>query len=470
MQAEKEGAKNSKSHNSKAISDKEHNVGQSASEFSDQRSETVIQKKLQHMADTYSNNHSVAHFQLMANGKTLPFSSVKPSNTNGQPDAGDTIQQKEKKAINDDTGLEKEADEMGNKAMQLRSSELNTATPVTKNNGASNNVYQRMVAVAHDDANTVTEFILLSHINYAQAKAGGATGEVKNIDFSTIDENETLFIVNHGRPGFVGKMSGSEVLKHLIHPKTGLPKSYRGTIFLSSCFSAETEVPGKPGMTVPQSLQHEILSGLYGKGYKGIDIIAAKGSSITNLEVTPDERPVVDPENVIKTKGVGGETAMNVQDRLKAKKYKSGKTTQELLDEWLKLNPTANLAKKAAKAAEISKPFYTEFINNLDRDKMLLGPGKGYLEQFIPSQYQVNIESGSEGKLSEQYEFAVRFKSTKRVLYKSKIKPGGKVIGTGNSEIMINFYKEADQNSWMHFGKGKQSTTPEGPKVEIVEI
>ena len=224
---------------------------------------------------------------------------------------------------------------------------------------------QRMVAVANDKTNEISEFILLSHIDFARQKAGDPTGSISTLDFSAIGKDETLYLVEHGLPGSIGSLKASDVVKLLSNAEKGLPKDYAGQIVISSCFSAETEVPGFDKLSVEESLLSEVRQGLKDAGYENISLVGMQGPSITNYGASQDAQ-VVKPENVAKDKGTGGKTAQQVQNELVEKHGLKAK-----MDKQIEENPEMTLTEKAAYAAELSQGFYEEFIQRLSDEGML---------------------------------------------------------------------------------------------------
>lgn len=79
---------------------KELSVGDTSVQFDDQRSETVVQRKLQTLANQYSGNNSVAQLQAMANNRTRPAGAIQQQAALSKGGESHTIQKKE-----NDTGL-----------------------------------------------------------------------------------------------------------------------------------------------------------------------------------------------------------------------------------------------------------------------------------------------------------------------------------------------------------------------------
>jgi hypothetical protein len=270
---------------------------------------------------------------------------------------------------------------------------------------------QRMTAVATElgkvDRNDI---FLLSHINYALSLGGGPlvdlhTGAPK---LSEIRPNELLYIVEHGS---VGGIAGASV-KHIVSVlNTYLPPKWKGTIRITSCYSATkpSESFSKPeleadlkhaqklkstatgdflkqvlewekqlksnlaSLKTDTSLIEQVKSGL--KNQK-IQVMGGKGPTVTNVKVNK-EFDVVDPSRV--------EEAGDIQDSLLGKgnkisgfekyhgKYRKVRESWEKkIGIWKKMD----LEWLAAVAAGEFRDFYADFIRILGKKSLLVTSDK----------------------------------------------------------------------------------------------
>ena len=148
-----------------------------------------------------------------------------------------TKQFKDKVNINDDVGLEKEADVMGAKTMQRKAE-----NPIKKTilQGVDTRTVQRMILPVYNNELEHQQFLDQAE---KQKKYFGH-GKVIDIanwffdkNLSGIGLNEDLHIIGHGTNNTVAGMSPQQ-LATVIVTNLGLPAQYAGRIFLETCNSA----------------------------------------------------------------------------------------------------------------------------------------------------------------------------------------------------------------------------------------
>ena len=210
-------------------------------------------------------------------------------------------------------------------------------------------VIQRMVALAKAKA-TKADAIELTSINYAVQRAGGPVGLLKDSDFSTLTEEDTIFIVGHGDPGESGDYTADAIVNFLFKGSKALTGKVAAIRF-TSCYAGA-------GVTddLTDSVVAKIKAALDDKNWEGVEVSGARGPSIKSDEVG-DEFAVVDPDQV----GDAGK----VQNLLMKIHKPKQKTEDAILEQQKKESRPLTLEEKAKIASDETSLFYQQFIASL---------------------------------------------------------------------------------------------------------
>jgi hypothetical protein len=280
-------------------------------------------------------------------------------------------------AINDDVGLEREADIMGGKALIAHES-----THVVQQNGGvvlwptkervesvqpiqtiGSEVVQRRVALAKESEGT-PDFVELTSIDYAVKEAGGPVELLKNSDLSKMGEKNVLFIVGHGAPGKISAGDGNwytadNIVKMLFdRDAKGLQGPIKAIRF-TSCYAGAEETAGD----ATTSIVAKITSKLDEKKWDGVQVSGARGPSIKSAALGKDFT-VVPPRGTPEYTMVG-----DIQKALE-KIHEPRKITKDAIkEEETRLGRALTLEEKAATAAQKTADFYKEFVQSLKDPK-----------------------------------------------------------------------------------------------------
>ncbi|HEY6896804.1 MAG TPA: DUF4157 domain-containing protein [Rhodocyclaceae bacterium] len=197
-----------------------------------------------------------------------------------------TMQMKDGLPVNDDGGLEHEADVMGAKAMQASS--CSAEAPASVN--ASPVVQRLIVNAGHsrlmDEAAKPSGWITLKTLDVGlhMDAAGGPVLEMDQLDsISPIGDSEHVFIVGHGSAGKVAA-ADPKVLAGVLKPV--LPKGWSGMVIGLTCnagLAAQDE--SKSG---GEQLHDEL---------GGATVIAARGSTFTHMNIDMAIRVLKEDKN-----------------------------------------------------------------------------------------------------------------------------------------------------------------------------
>lgn len=401
---------------------------ESAFQFEDHRPEAITQRKVQAIADNSSQIQKAVHFQRMANhgqtiqrknnGTGLPdhlktgieslsgysmddvkvhYNSAKPVQLQAhayaqgteihiapgqekhlpheawhvvqqkQGRVRPTLQMKGGKNINDDKGLEKEADVMGaagwakgqNMAVQRDRVQLVNVNPqhgkdslaFQKKSLPGNTVIQRMIVNVGRKKLDELDWVTLSTIGFALDESGEGQEIVnrEDADFSKIGLNERIYLVGHGTGvQTVGALKEDQINILGRKLKEELPELYRGDIVAMNCRAGQ--IPEEEGFSGVEMLGRAM-------GRPHIPVYGPRGKSYSHSVLVPQ---VLDPE----------------RENDKRPEYDEAKKT--ISQEWSKM---VNEVRKEdiKKQAEIAKKFTAEFyhvqINALSQKGMLLEKG-----------------------------------------------------------------------------------------------
>ncbi len=286
-----------------------------------------------------------------------------------------TMQMKAGVKINDDQGLEEEADLMGDKALSLDS---DNAAQFKTNVGSNipSGISQRMVAVAGGQ-NTFNkkDFTQLAHLDWAINISGGPLVDLDG-SIGAVGQTDDLHLVQHGDKGKMvhqikdtpqWKSIGAAQIAQLFIAH--LPEDYAGTIRVSSCYSGTlTDISDKDSSLVGQ-IKALIQSSKRADLHK-VTIVGWNGPTITNINLNSDS-------------GTGAETVDDkyvslagvLQDQLLDGKYKALKTQWEQ-----NVGKDArSLDTLAAAAANEFSAFYQEFTSQCKDNGLLLN----YVESLV---------------------------------------------------------------------------------------
>lgn len=286
-----------------------------------------------------------------------------------------TMQMKMGVQINDDQGLEQEADVMGEKAMSLQA-DIADQPPIDTESGTPPGVSQRMVAVAGGQ-NTFNkkDFTQLAHLDWAMKISGGPLVDLDG-SISAVGQNDDLHLVQHGDKGKMvhqikdtpqWKSIGAAQIAQLFI--THLPQDYAGTIRVSSCYSGTlADISNQDSSLVLQI--KALIESSQRADLKSVTIVGWNGPTITNINLESDS-------------GTGAETvddqyvdlAGNLQDQLLGGKYKSLKAKWEQNVG----NDVRSLDVLAAAAAKEFSAFYQEFTDECKKNGLLLN----YVESLV---------------------------------------------------------------------------------------
>ncbi|MEQ9229971.1 MAG: DUF4157 domain-containing protein, partial [Cyclobacteriaceae bacterium] len=223
--------------------------------------------------------HEAWHVVQQAQGRVKPTTSV-----NG-------------KAVNDNPGLEREADVMGGKAMQLK--DFNEFIPrdlisggktiqhirLNRKNDQKGDPIQRMVLLAIDNKDHEDDLVIMTNLNYALSYAGGpVVGMGGSPDFSGMSEDEDLMILEHGSAGKIQDYTPDDLLAVLTADGKEVPERIGGIIVLA-CEAGLAAEKGKPDT----SLVAKLASGL---AAKGLDIVVDGKIGLAITSASTGERAV----------------------------------------------------------------------------------------------------------------------------------------------------------------------------------
>lgn len=280
-----------------------------------------------------------------------------------------TMQMKGKVNINDDAGLEKEADLMGVKSMSSDNLITNNDTNTDSTGNLNPSPKQLMVAVAGGLSTfNKKDFTQLSHLDWAMKISGGPLVGL-NPSIQAIGKSEDLHLVQHGQKGaMVHQINASDQWKAVTAKTIAdlfiayLPVDYEGRIRVSSCYSGTlTDISNKDSSLVKQI--KTMIKASKRDDLKEVWIVGWDGPTITNINLQSDSgtgAETVDPSKVPQI--------AKLQDNLLGGKYK------QLKEEWEKNvgKDSRPLDELAAAAAMDFQEFYQEFTKLCKDDGALL--------------------------------------------------------------------------------------------------
>lgn len=286
-----------------------------------------------------------------------------------------TMQMKMGVPVNDDQGLEQEADLMGGKAASL-GADNSVQLIVDKGLGVPAGVSQRMVAVAGGQ-NTFNkkDFTQLAHLDWAM-KISGAPLVDLDASISAIGQADDLHLVQHGGKGEMvhqikdtrqwQSIGAAQIAQLFI---AHLPQDYSGTIRVSSCYSGTlTDISDQDSSLVGQI--KALIQSSQRDDLKAVNIVGWNGPTITNINLESES-------------GTGAETvndqyvdlAGKLQDQLLGGKYKALKAQWEQ-----KVGKDVRpLDELAAAASKEFSAFYQEFTDECKKNGFLLD----YVESLV---------------------------------------------------------------------------------------
>jgi len=142
-----------------------------------------------------------------------------------------TLQMKDGVAVNDDAGLESEADLMGARALQATASADDVHHAGGK--GASGSpLLQRMIFPVAAKPEDKAAFKI-----QGEKQSALGHGEVA-ADLSRVGPDEDLHVIGHGSENSVAGMTPEDLVALLL--RSGLPSGYAGRIYLETCNSGTT--------------------------------------------------------------------------------------------------------------------------------------------------------------------------------------------------------------------------------------
>lgn len=319
-------------------------------------------------------------------------------------------------SLNEDEGLEHEADVMATKALKMRRpdqvatgpiSQATTAEPREKEpteasevhsaaDGASGDkvrlnflstdrrgegmsdtispgfesahpVIQRRVALAKESPSE--NFVELTSINYAIKRAGGPVKLLKDSDFSSMQSDEILFIVAHGSVGSSGDYSANQIADFLTDEHKGLQNSIKGIIF-TSCYAGKGEVMYDESDSVVGILSNRLTDA----GFGGVTVIGARGPSIKTDEMVGnytvwDKSKKVTLECQAMGRSFNLPAVQVVEKVLTILMDPQGSATKAIAS----LDVDASMKKKAEAASKATGKFYEKLVHTIEAPRKALG-------------------------------------------------------------------------------------------------
>jgi hypothetical protein len=279
-----------------------------------------------------------------------------------------TTQLKGKVNINDDSGLEKEADAMGAKVQSI-SSAADTINSVSKESSSTSDTVQKITIALGDLQEAEHSKKKLSESEHAHAKiitdAEESRRKVSNEDqahpwderFRPFNSgplgninNENIRIYGHGASYIgdnvvskVGGYSATEIVTRLI--KMGLPTSYTGEIYLTGC---ETAIGPNKGFL--RTFYTAVINHCAGATVRG------------NLGTTTTDK---DGEQGVWTGVISQDSYNSTRDALTAKKehyLSKNAEKQAKTAELIKLNTAINAEKEVLLAGQPSSSEVDDFL------------------------------------------------------------------------------------------------------------
>lgn len=279
-----------------------------------------------------------------------------------------TMQLKGTVPVNDDTGLEKEADVMGGKALQAKKMEQTLAV-----SNLVNPVAQRRVLIAIDDQTRENDTVILTNLKYALDYAGGPVNDFSGTaDFSTMEPGEDLMIIEHGAPGFMGEngvdysgYNAADIVRILLgngNLQRAVPANIGGITILACNAGTDTD----------EGADTSLVAGV------------AAGLHAANLDIVVDGKMGL----ALTSPAIGERTVNPLRDD----DY-MGIQAQTVIDHNLNVNPGGDLKdantiitdhadgdvdiagmtieQRAERIAQITAPFYRDLIERSDRAGVL---------------------------------------------------------------------------------------------------
>ncbi len=263
--------------------------------------------------------------------------------------------------VNDEVGLESEADVMGARAavqglglephaskpnLSNRPDETLMAQQSSQSHQADIEPVQRMVGVAK--SNIGTDLIETNSIKYALDRAGGPVDTLHKLDISKVPDGGSIYIVAHGNKITSGDYTAPQILAFLLNKANGLRADATNvSIVFTSCRAGE-------GLTdsAVDSVSGEVAKGLRDAGRRNIAVSGARGLSLKS-NATGDDFTVIDP-----TKDA---EYWPIQFAMLSKHKPKERYTN-----WLLQNPNADFEERANAASDISRDFYIELIAQVE--------------------------------------------------------------------------------------------------------
>ncbi|MGD9091219.1 MAG: DUF4157 domain-containing protein [Anaerolineales bacterium] len=217
-----------------------------------------------------------------------------------------TVQLNDGILVNDDQGLEHEADVMAAKAVQKRRADHATFAQIAQGkvletqDGSqphadvravrslppqnSTGVAQRMAVMAFDDLDKQKDALVWNNIEWAVEKAGGPIGDLKeNKVWNQLKDGEEIRIIEHGAVGSVGDKNAKDIADSMFTDKNKLPDNVPiGGVTFQSCYAGvgadqslvsqmaeQLRIHNRPGVTVKGRTGIAF-------GFKGIDEATAE--------------------------------------------------------------------------------------------------------------------------------------------------------------------------------------------------
>jgi len=208
-----------------------------------------------------------------------------------------TVQMKSGVPVNDDAGLEREADVMGEKSLSLsiqkkatriaRQSDhtqkmdpgrFDKRTPVQRmvgiNSGSITSEINSLISNPDNIPKMTEAYTYLQHIDWAHNIVGGTIFDMTSPKFNNISSSENLILVAHGLEGVSGKYDGTAIANFLADPVSGVPDGWEGSVFITSCYSGAGA----------DSVVKAVAARLETCGKAGINVTGYTGTTITHKQ------------------------------------------------------------------------------------------------------------------------------------------------------------------------------------------
>ena len=296
-------------------------------------------------------------------------------------------------SINDQAGLEAEADLMGSRALQLaqspgRASDRGrddalapqqktsalaprVAVPAQPSPAPSTAVAQCMTVFAGASMKDA-DFVERTSLHLAMSIAGGPLATLEEADFSKVRKDEDIVLVGHGKPGQIGAYTAQQILEKL----TAL-REFPHAILITSCHSAD----GNPQPDdIATSVAGVINAGLSMRGWKEAQVFGTIGPSIKHQTASKGVHSIDESVTVTIPQEKGPSDTRPLASHIQSY-LKQTEEVQASVDKLVAQMQATNRQEVEINAAvsEMTAPFYAKLLADLTR------PDQSALYRFLKS-------------------------------------------------------------------------------------